>query len=59
MSPGMREWIGEYMYESPCPACKGARLNPISLAVKIGNKNIYEVSRLSVSDSLKFLTSST
>jgi excinuclease ABC subunit A len=54
MSPGMREWIGEYMYESPCPACKGARLNPISLAVKIGNKNIYEVSRLSVSDSLKF-----
>ena len=53
-SPEMREWIEDYMYESPCPECHGARLNSISLAVKIGNKNIYEVTRLSVSKSLKF-----
>ncbi|HHZ03118.1 MAG TPA: excinuclease ABC subunit UvrA [Tissierellia bacterium] len=53
-SPEMREWIEEYMYESPCPDCKGARLNPISLAVKINNKNIYEVTQLSVEKSLKF-----
>jgi len=53
-SPDMRQWIEEYMYESPCPACKGARLNPISLAVKIGNKNIYEVTQLSVIKSLEF-----
>lgn len=56
-SPDMRQWIEEYMYESPCPACKGARLNPISLAVKIGNKNIYEVTQLSVIKSLEFLIS--
>ena len=53
-SPDMRQWIEEYMYESPCPACYGARLNPISLAVKIGNKNIYEVTQLSVIKSLEF-----
>ena len=53
-SPDMRQWIEEYMYESPCPACKGARLNPISLAVKVGNKNIYEVTQLSVVKSLDF-----
>ena len=53
-SPDMRQWIEEYMYESPCPACKGARLNPISLAVKVGNKNIYEVTQLSVIKSLEF-----
>jgi len=53
-SPDMRQWIEEYMYESPCPACKGARLNPISLAVKVGNKNIYEVTQLSVVKSLEF-----
>ncbi len=53
-SPEMREWIEDYMYESPCPACNGARLNPVSLAVKIDNKNIYEVSQLSVVKSLKF-----
>lgn len=53
-SPEMREWIEDYMYESPCPECNGARLNPVSLAVKVGNKNIYEVTQLSVSKSLKF-----
>ena len=53
-SPEMREWIEDYMYESPCPACNGARLNPVSLAVKIDNKNIYQVSQLSVVKSLKF-----
>jgi len=53
-SPDMRQWIEEYMYESPCPACYGARLNPISLAVKVGNKNIYEVTQLSVVKSLEF-----
>ncbi|WP_326906579.1 excinuclease ABC subunit UvrA [Sedimentibacter sp. MB31-C6] len=53
-SPDMREWIEGYMYESPCPECHGARLNPISLAVKIDNKNIYDITKLSVLDSLKF-----
>ncbi len=53
-SPEMREWIEDYMYESPCPECNGARLNPISLAVKVGSKNIYEITKLSVSKSLKF-----
>jgi excinuclease ABC subunit A len=53
-SPEMREWIEEYMYESPCPECHGARLNPVSLAVKIDNKNIYQVSQLSVIKSIKF-----
>ncbi|MDD4779507.1 MAG: excinuclease ABC subunit UvrA [Tissierellia bacterium] len=53
-SPEMREWIEDYMYESPCPECHGARLNPVSLAVKVGNKNIYEVTQLSVVKSLKF-----
>jgi len=54
-SPEMREWIEEYMYESACPECNGARLNPISLAVKLGNKNIYEVTQLSVVKILNFL----
>ncbi len=53
-SPEMRQWIEEYMFVSPCPACKGARLNPISLAVKIANKNIYELTQLSVVKSLEF-----
>lgn len=56
-SPEMREWIEEYMHESPCPECHGARLNPVSLAVKIDSKNIYQVSQLSVIKSIKFFDS--
>lgn len=50
----MRNWIEEYMSETPCNSCKGARLSPESLAVKIGGKNIYEVTRLSVENLIKF-----
>lgn len=53
-SPEMREKIEEYMDDTPCPECHGARLNPVSLAVKIGNKNIYEVTQLSVVKLIKF-----
>jgi excinuclease ABC subunit A len=36
------------MSERPCPVCGGARLKPEVLAVKIGDKNIVDVSRMSV-----------
>lgn len=53
-SPEMREWIEEYMDESPCPDCQGARLNQVSLAVKVSGKNIYETTKLSVGKCIKF-----
>ncbi len=42
-----RERIESYMAEQPCPSCKGARLRPESLAVKIGGISIAEYSVLS------------
>jgi excinuclease ABC subunit A len=42
-----RERIEGYMAEQPCPACKGARLRPESLAVKVGGLSIAEYSDLS------------
>jgi excinuclease ABC subunit A len=42
-----RERIEGYMAEQPCPACKGARLRPESLAVKVGGCSIAEYSDLS------------
>lgn len=53
-SPEMRDWIEAFMSDSPCPDCHGQRLNPVSLAVKVGDKNIYEVTKLSVDKSLEF-----
>ncbi len=43
-----REEIGRYMAATPCKACKGARLKPEALAVKIDGKTIADVSSLSV-----------
>jgi excinuclease ABC subunit A len=43
----VREKIEEYMSVVPCPACKGARLRPESLAVKVGGLGIHEVTHMS------------
>ncbi|MBE6752406.1 MAG: excinuclease ABC subunit UvrA [Ruminococcaceae bacterium] len=50
-----RNDIEQYMTESPCPACKGKRLKPASLAVTVGGKNIMEFTDMSVRDELEFI----
>jgi excinuclease ABC subunit A len=42
-----RERIEGYMAEQPCPDCRGARLRPETLAVKVGGLSIAEYSALS------------
>ena len=51
----MRGKIEEFMAERPCPACRGARLRPPSLAVKVGGMNIHELSLLPVTKTICFL----
>ncbi|PKM47328.1 MAG: excinuclease ABC subunit UvrA [Firmicutes bacterium HGW-Firmicutes-8] len=53
-SEWMREEIESFMSSSLCPKCQGARLKPESLAVKVGCLSIYEVTRLTVKEALKF-----
>jgi excinuclease ABC subunit A len=43
-----REELGKYFSDVPCDACKGYRLKPEALCVKIGGKHIGEISELSV-----------
>ena len=50
-----REWLETMMVESPCPVCKGARLNPSVLAVKINKRNIFEVTNLSIIELRDFI----
>src|SRR3954469_15533986 len=54
-SSQMRERIEEYMSFRPCPVCKGARLKPEVLAVTVGDRNIHEFTRMSVTTSIGFL----
>lgn len=49
--------IENYMSDSHCPKCKGARLKPESLAVTVGNKNIHELCLLSIRDELEYIES--
>lgn len=56
-STWIREWIEQYMTEHTCPTCKGARLNDQVLSVRVGRKNIYELTKMSIGDIKKFFTS--
>ncbi len=51
----MKEELGAYMSESPCPDCVGRRLKREALAVTVGGKSIAEVSDMSVRESRAFL----
>lgn len=44
----------DFMAEEECHTCHGDRLKPEILAIKVGDKNISEIARLSVDDSLEF-----
>jgi excinuclease ABC subunit A len=50
-----REKYEAYMRETPCPACKGARLKPEVLAVTLGGKSIAQVCELSIGECAEFL----
>lgn len=52
----IREWIENYMTESVCPTCKGARLDDSVLSVLINKKNIYELTKLSIKELKEFLS---
>jgi excinuclease ABC subunit A len=56
-SSTQRERIEEYMSFRPCPVCKGARLKPEVLAVTVGDRNIHEFTKLSITAALRFLES--
>jgi excinuclease ABC subunit A len=49
-SAWLREELGRYQNARACEVCKGDRLKPEALAVKIGVKNISEVARFSIAE---------
>ena len=54
-STWIREWLENYMIELSCPTCNGSRLKKEVLSVLINNKNIYEVTQLSIRELYNFL----
>lgn len=56
-SQGMRDFYEFYMSEKPCYDCHGARLKKESLSVKVGDKNINELTDMSIDKIKDFLNS--
>ena len=54
-SQGMRDFYEMYMTEAHCYACNGARLKPEILAIKIGDKNINELTEMSIRQIKEYL----
>ncbi|TGC08516.1 excinuclease ABC subunit UvrA [Methanolobus halotolerans] len=53
-SESSKDRMQRYISTKPCPVCKGNRLKPASLAVKIDDHNIIEITSMSVEESLHF-----
>jgi len=53
-SPGIKDWLEKFMSQKFCEECGGKRLKPEVLGVTVGGRNIWELTGLSVADSLKF-----
>ncbi len=56
-SEGIREWMEGFMTEIPCPLCGGKRLKKESLAVKIMDKSIIDVTGMTIDRELEFFES--
>jgi excinuclease ABC subunit A len=54
-SDSSRERFAGFMREVPCPSCKGARLKPVSLAVKVDGRSISEFCALPIGELAKRL----
>jgi len=50
----VQEEIGKYIVKRICPECKGARLNKSALSVKIKDKNICDITRMSIREARSF-----
>ncbi len=54
-SEGIKREYEEFMQVTPCRVCKGQRLKAESLAVTVADKNIYEITNMSIIDLKEYL----
>lgn len=54
-SDGMKQEYETFMRITPCKVCKGMRLKKTSLGVTVGDKNIYEITSMSIGNLSEFL----
>jgi excinuclease ABC subunit A len=55
-SENVREGLGDFTTLRTCPDCQGARLKPEARVVKVAERGIHEVTRLSIQEAERFFT---
>jgi len=55
-SESKREWLKQFMRDTPCNVCNGKKLRPESLAVKINGKGIMDICDLSIDNCYDFFS---
>ena len=55
-SESKRDWLKQFMRDTPCNACDGKKLRPESLAVKINERGIMDVCNLSIDNCYDFFS---
>ena len=55
-SEEMRRHYMQYISDKPCPDCEGQKLKPASLAVLVGDKNIGDITAMSVKEAHDFFS---
>ncbi len=53
-SEGIKEWLGSFQSDRPCPKCDGRRLKPEALAVLLGGLDISRLCALSIAKSYEW-----
>jgi len=53
----LKKWINQFINETECPVCKGARLKKESLCFKIGDKSISDLARMDISELAEWMKS--
>jgi len=51
----MRSYYASFLVDKVCPKCNGQRLGPEALSVRVGSKNIIELTELSVEEMLDYI----
>lgn len=55
-SESKREWLKQFMRDTPCKGCEGRKLRPEALAVQINSRSIMDVCDLSIDNCYDFFT---
>ena len=54
-SESMKKWYARFLSSKPCPTCRGRRLKPEVLSIKVGGKSIIDITSMTIAGAYEYL----